>query len=59
MAQVREVGNRVFVDVKLLSKSIAGQIVLSRVHVSTLRRMWSTQKLIFTGLASGGIITLE
>ena len=34
---------------------IAGRIVSSHVHVSTLRRTWSTQKLIFTGLASGGI----
>ena len=32
---------------------MTGRIVLSHVHVSTLRGTWSTQKLIFTGLASG------
>ena len=51
-------GQQVF-GVKLLRKSIAARILSSHVHVSTLRRTWSTQKLIFTGLASGGIITLE
>ena len=48
-----------FFGVKLLSKRIAGRIVLSHVHVSPFRRMRSTQKLSSTGLASGGIITLE
>ena len=38
---------------------MTGRIVLSHVHVSTLRRTRSTEKLISTGLASGGIITLE
>ena len=38
---------------------MTGRIVLSHVHVSTLRRTRSTEKLITTGLASGGIITLE
>ena len=38
---------------------IAGRIVLSHVHVSTLRRTWNIQRLFSTGLASGGIITLE
>ena len=51
-------GNKLF-GVKLLSKSVAGRIVLSHVHVSTLRRTWSTQRLISTGLASGRIIMLE
>ena len=31
------------------------RIALSHVHVATLRRTWSTQKLMFTCLASGGI----
>ena len=38
---------------------MTGRIVLSHVHVSTLRRTRSTEKLIFTGLASGGIIALK
>ena len=38
---------------------MTGRIVLSHVHVSTLRRTRSTEKLISTGLASGGIITLK
>ena len=38
---------------------MTGRIVLSHVHVFTLRRTRSTEKLISTGLASGGIITLE
>ena len=38
---------------------IAGRIGLSHVHASTSQRTWSTQKPIFTGLASGGIIKLE
>ena len=38
---------------------MTGRIVLSHVHVSTLRRTRSTEKLISTGLAGGGIITLE
>ena len=37
---------------------MTGRIVLSHVHVSRLRRTRSIQKLISTGLASGGIITL-
>ena len=53
-----EVGDKVFGD-KLLSKSVTRRIVSSLVHVSTLRRTRSTEKLISTGLASGGIITLE
>ena len=52
------VGDKAFGG-KLLSKSMTGRIVLSHVHVSTLRRTRSTKKLISTGLASGGIITLE
>ena len=44
---------------KPIFESMTGRIVLSHLHVSTLRRTWSTQKLIFTGLASGGIITPE
>ena len=52
------VGDKAFGG-KLLSKSMTGRIVLSHVHVSTLRRTRSTEKLISTGLASGGIITLE
>ena len=52
------VGDKVFGG-KLLSKSMTGRIALSHVHVSTLRRTRSTEKLISTGLASGGIITLE
>ena len=46
----------IFFAVKLLSKSIAGRIVFSHVHVSTLRRTWSTQKLMSSG---GGMTTLE
>ena len=42
-----------------LSYYMTGRIVLSHVHVFTLRRTRSTEKLISTGLASGGIITLE
>ena len=38
---------------------MTGRIVLWHVHVSTLRRTQSTQKLISAGLASGGTITLE
>ena len=45
-----------FFGVKLFSKSIAGRIVSSHVHVSTLRRTWSTQKLMSPG---GGMTTLE
>ena len=52
------VGDKVFGG-KVLSKSMTGRIVLSHVHVSTLRRTRSTEKLISTGLAGGGIITLE
>ena len=48
-----------FVGLKPIFESMTGRIVLSHVHVSTLRRTRSTEKLIFTGLASGGIITLE
>ena len=44
----------IFFGVKLLSKSIAGRIVLSHVHVSTLRGTWSTQKLMSSG---GGMAT--
>ena len=36
-----------------------GRIVLSHLHVVTWRRARSTQRLIFIGLASGGIITPE
>ena len=46
----------IFFGVKLLSISIAGRIVLSHVHVSTLRRTWSTQKLMSSG---GGMTRLE
>ena len=38
------VGDKVFGG-KLLSKSMTGRIVLSHVHVSTLRRTRSTEKL--------------
>ena len=34
---------------------MTGRIVLSHVHVSTLRRTRSTEKLISSGLSSGGI----
>ena len=51
------VGNKLF-GAKLLSKSIAGRIVLSYIHVS-MRRTWNIQKLICSGLARGRIITLE
>ena len=44
---------------KPIFESMTGRIVLSHVHVFTLRRTRSTEKLISTGLASGGIITLE
>ena len=36
-----------------------GRKVLSHLHVVTCRRTRSTQRLIFTGLASGGLITPE
>ena len=48
-----------FVGLKPIFESMTGRIVLSHVHVFTLRRTRSTEKLISTGLASGGIITLE
>ena len=48
-----------FLRGKLLSKSMTGRIVLSHVHVSTLRRTRSTEKLISSGLSSAEIITLE
>ena len=50
---------KAFVGLKPTFESMTGRIVLLHVHVSTLRRTRSTEKLIFTGLASGGIITLE
>ena len=50
---------KAFVGLKPIFQSMTGQIVLSHVHVFTLRRTRSTEKLISTGLASGGIITLE
>ena len=50
---------KAFVGLKPIFESMTGRIVLSHVHVFTLRRTRSTEKLISTGLASGGIITLE
>ena len=43
------VGDKVFGG-KLLSKSMTGRIVLSHVHVSTLQRTRSTEKLISRNL---------
>ena len=50
------VGNKFF-GVKVLSNNMPGRKVLSHLHVVTWRRTRSTQRLVFTGLASGGIIT--
>ena len=50
---------KAYFGLKSIFESMTRRIVLSHAHVSTLRRTWSTQKLISTGLASERIITLE
>ena len=51
--------SRASFGLKSFCECMTERIVLSHVRVSTLRRTRSTQKLISTGLLSGGIITLE
>ena len=50
-------GQLFFLVLNSFSKSMPGRKVLSHLHVVTRRRTRSTQRLVFTGLASGGIIT--
>ena len=54
----RWVGNKCL-GAKLLSKSIAGRIVSSQAQAPHCGGRGVLRSLIFTGLASGGIFTLE